>query len=120
MKTNSLQSTAYSLQPEPKREREENACMLTLTGIGVLAGTLMAGWLVAVLEIRWPAVACAAKLIGGVLLALALWICAWECGRRFEAEHGKRICGCRPEDEETGRVGSRQWAEGARQGEDHE
>ena len=31
---------------------------------------------------------------------VALWICAWECGRRWQAEHGGRACGAPGEDGE--------------------
>lgn len=94
MKTNSLQS-------DEKREQEQNACVMVLMAAGVLAAACIAGWLFSVLALAWPWVACAAKIAGVLVVAAGLWICAWECGRRFEAEHGKRKCGCVSKKEEA-------------------
>lgn len=41
---------------------------------------------------------------GTLIAAAGLWLCAWECGRRFEREHGERECGERGE----GEVGSQE------------
>ena len=39
-------------------------------------------------------------LLSCALCGVALWICAWECGRRFEREHGGRVCGAQGDDGE--------------------
>lgn len=76
------------------RENEEKwmaavcaACGAALAVTAVMAA-VVAVWRVTPVCLRGGL--CAA---GTLLAAAGLWLCAWECGRRFEREHGARECG---------------------------
>ncbi len=77
--------------------RTENELNWEVAVCAVCAGGLLVLALGAGLVALWkevPELARGAVCAAGTLLAAAgLWLCAWECGRRFEREHGARECG---------------------------
>lgn len=81
-------------------EDEKNGMIVLVAALAAVGLTaLFSCALVRVSEL-WPAVGRFFVFCGACLLFLGLGIAAWESGRRFQAEHGSRKCGCRSEDEE--------------------
>lgn len=65
----------------------EKVFAVNVVGASVLALGVIAGIGAAFV---WPSVS---KCIGTLLAGTGLWVAAWQCGRCFEREHGKRACG---------------------------
>lgn len=78
-----------------RTEKEVNWEMIVCVtcGVGMLIAALWAN-----LQMLWvfmPVIVRGALCaVGTLIVAAGLWICAWECGRRWERENGKRVCGC--------------------------
>lgn len=79
---------------------DEKNGMIVLVGVLAAVGLLALFGCAAVrVATLWPAIGRLMTFLGVCLGLLGLWVAAWECGRRFEADHGGRVCGCRSEDE---------------------
>ena len=81
---------------------EERKVMIALVGaLAVIGALTLLGCLIAKAATLYPAFGRFMGFFGVISMAFGLWLTAWQCGRRFEAEHGARRCGCRSEDEEN-------------------
>jgi len=75
-----------------KSRIERIASILTMS-VCVGACVFAFVFLIAGLALEYPR---AAAVAGAVVVLIGLWLSAWDCGRRFEREHGRRACGAKP------------------------
>lgn len=81
------------------RAEERGGMIVLVAALAAIGLMALFGCALVRVATLWPAVGRFFVFCGACLGLLGLWVAAWECGRRFEAEHGRRICGCRSEDE---------------------